>query len=383
MRRKNFCSIFIVSIAFLLSLGLLSLTGKRALPETKTDTSSSLSVLKTTENSSSSKSHENMGNNQGNAENGGEQTWLDTDYIVLNLAIDNSQTRMVFFDTIEENLKLACEDSSCLHADSLCSSRQIFRYLVSWGDTYYGVSDTYKNEILKCTGSEVTFFYKAENNIYGLWGYEDYLYFSTDFGVFRVSLEGEAKEEQILNTPILIGVMLTFYDDRIYFCDEDKFLYSAALDGTDKTRLSDSMAYYPQIHNGRIYYRSAQYDSDGMYNIENTLCSITLDGEDKQVVLDEVYQFNCLNDRIYYTELPNDGETILYSIEYDGSNCQQIVKCQAGYLYVFDESDWILYKKTDGELPEGEEGGKPSHLYCAKKDGTQEFRLDYPQVIGE
>ncbi|MCD7763169.1 MAG: hypothetical protein LUI14_08205, partial [Lachnospiraceae bacterium] len=43
----------------------------------------------------------------------------------------------------------------------------------------------------------------------------------------------------------------------------------------------------------------------------------------------------------------------------------------------------VYYMKTDGELPEDEVGGRPGHLYCIKKDGTQETRLDYPQIIGE
>ncbi|MCD8396203.1 MAG: DUF5050 domain-containing protein [Lachnospiraceae bacterium] len=373
MKKKDKVTIGIVCFALLLTGAVLLTTGKKS--ENKTENGNVVldeDVL-----------FEGLGNNQGNTENGGEQTWLDRGYILLKLSLDDSESRMVFFNTSDGTLGLACEDSTCLHTGSLCSSKQLFQYLVSWSDTYYGVSDTYRKEILKCTDSEVTCFYKADNDIYGLWGYEGYLYFSTDYGVFRVALGGEAEAEQVLDSPILVGQMLTFYEDRMYFCDEDRFLYSAALDGTDKKRLSDGMAYYPQIHDDRIFYRSAQYDADGVYEMENTLCSISLDGEDKQIVLDEVYQFNCLDDRIYYITLPNDGETTLYSIEYDGTDCREIVDCQAGYLYVFDETDWILYMKTDGELPEDEVGGKPGHLYCIKKDGTQETRLDYPQVIGE
>ena len=57
--------------------------------------------------------------------------------------------------------------------------------------------------------------------------------------------------------------------------------------------------------------------------------------------------------------------------------------CQAAYLYVCEGTDWLLVEKIDGELPYGWEGGKPTHLYCVKKDGTQSRRLAYPKTVGE
>lgn len=60
---------------------------------------------------------------------------------------------------------------------------------------------------------------------------------------------------------------------------------------------------------------------------------------------------------------------------------RKITKCESTYLYVFEQTDWLVFQKAEGELPPGEEGGLPTHLYCIKKDGTQCCRLDYPKVL--
>ena len=35
----------------------------------------------------------------------------------------------------------------------------------------------------------------------------------------------------------------------------------------------------------------------------------------------------------------------------------------------------------EGQLKEGQVGARPTHLYCVKKDGSGENRLDYPKKV--
>lgn len=381
MRQKKI-TLFIFFILTAVIISVILVTGKKGVDNKSYENNTN--VLEITKNIEEREiSFHKMGNNQGNIENGGEQTFWGDSRILVNVDLDNqSNKRMLFFNLDTQELQLACDKKACLHNESDCASNEIFRYLISYSDVYFGVSDHYTKEILKCSNSETTCYYKCKNDIYGLWGYRNYLYYMTDFGIYRISLKKKRKEEKVLDKPVLYEY-LTFYEDKMFFCEEDKLLYSADLDGRNKVRICDDMAYSPQIHRGRLYYRSAEYDAKGSYEIENDLYSITLDGKNKKKIVDDVYQFNALEDAIYYTTIPDDGETTLYSVDYNGKNKKKIMDCAASYLYVFEETDWILYMKTEGELQPGEEGGKPTHLYCVKKDGSQVKRLEYPQIIEE
>ena len=74
-------------------------------------------------------------------------------------------------------------------------------------------------------------FYRLKDDIYGLWGYQGYLYYMTDFGIYRLSIQNPAEKEKVLDRPVLYEY-LTFYKDKMYFCSEDKLLYQADLDGS-------------------------------------------------------------------------------------------------------------------------------------------------------
>ncbi len=60
----------------------------------------------------------------------------------------------------------------------------------------------------------------------------------------------------------------------------------------------------------------------------------------------------------------------------------EVTKCAMGALYVCPESDWLVIQQYEGQLKEGQVGARPTHLYCVKKDGSGEKRLDYPKKGG-
>ena len=207
--------------------------------------------------------------------------------------------------------------------------------------------------------------------------------YMTDFGVYRVPVQGTAEAEQVLERPVTYED-LTFSKDKMYFCGEDQLLYVANLDGKNKKRLVKEKAGFPQVYDGRIYYRNDEYDKNGWYELNLSLMSVSLDGTDKKKIIDEVYQFNVADGGIYYTEIPKaDGDTKLHFYDLQTGEDREITDCQIAGVYIFEEADWIVIKKAEGELEPGEEGGKPTHLYCVKKDGSQCQRLEYPKELEE
>lgn len=117
-----------------------------------------------------------LGNEQGNIENGGDQVYLDHRGILIKLFDDTNQEMLCFNDS-QQKLELYCDKSSCLHNGQDCVSNQLMRYLNSYSGVVFGVSDSAVNEIWKCRNNKITCFYRAKNDIYGLWAYQGYLYY--------------------------------------------------------------------------------------------------------------------------------------------------------------------------------------------------------------
>lgn len=323
-----------------------------------------------------------LGNQQGNTENGGNQTWVEVDRILISTEIEE-QSKMFYFDTKTQKLQPACDKDACLHNGTDCTSGLHLEYLQSYGSAWFGVPmNRNRQEIWKIQQGEASCIYKSDQDIVGIWCYDGWLYYMTDYGVYRTSLEKPKKAVRVLDRPVLFEY-LTFYEDSMYFCEEDRLLYRADLDGKNKTRLLDEQVLSPQIYEDQIYYRSAEYDKNGMWEEKNTLFRVSLDGKNKKKVIDQTYLFDLADDGIYYTDLPEDQETTLYYMDLKTGDQRKIADCHAGYVYIFPETDWIVMERTDGELKEGEEGGKPTHLYCVRKDGSGCQRLEYPQMIEE
>lgn len=321
-------------------------------------------------------------NIQGNIENGGQVTGYCNGMLLSSIA-GGLEEKTIFFDLDTRQLSVACAKEGCLHNDSLCIGNHCLCYLLSYGPDYYGASRYNRNEIWKCQDAgKLSLFYKSNDDIYGLWGYQEYLYYMTDLGVFRIDIESGTKKEKVLDTPVLFEY-LTFSDSKMYFCDEDRILYRANPDGSHKEKISEDKALAPQVLDGKVYYRCANYDKDGKYEMENTLCSIDTNGENKIVLLEEVYQYVLTSHGIYYASIPanDDGKSWLCFYDFSKESITQIVKCEPGFLYIMEDSDCIIYEKQEGELEEGTVAGVPTHLYCIKKDGTGEERLEYPQFV--
>lgn len=360
-----------------LSIGALALTGKKA------DDGSGNAVYEAQKQQTETIDFSGPGNLQGNTENGGYQVFWGDHTIVVQELVDG-EIKMFYFDTDTQELRMACEKKDCLHIDGQCAANQVINNLQSYGNLYFGsVGFSGAREIWQFGNGERRCFYKSPDGINCLWCYDGYLYYMTEFGVYRVSMENKDDAQQVLDRPVNYRY-LTFYEDSLYFCGEDEMLYRADLDGKHKKRLLDEKVMSPQAYGGRIYYRSAEYDKDGLWEMENALYSVALDGTGKEKILDEAYLFCVADDGIYYMDLPQDQEAALHYLNLKNGETHTIMEgCQASYLYVCEGTDWLLVEKIDGELPYGWEGGKPIHLYCVKKDGTQSRRLAYPKTVGE
>ena len=307
-------------------------------------------------------------NVQGNIENGGALTGYCNGMLLSSIAGELGG-KTIFFDSDTRQLCIACTQEGCLHNDSYCSGNHYLYYLLSYGPDYYGVPFDSRNEIWKCQDAgKLSLFFRCDDDIYGLWGYQEYLYYMTNLGVFRIDIESGTKKEEVLDTPVLYEY-LTFSDEEMYFCDEDMILYRANPDGSHKEKISEDKALAPQVLDGKIYYRSANYDKDGKYEMENTLYSIDTNGENKTVLLEKVYQYILTSQGIYYTSVPegDNYESWLCFYDFSKESSTKIVNCQLGFLYVMENSDYIIYQKQEGELEEDEVAEVPTHLYCIKK----------------
>ena len=325
-------------------------------------------------------SYSGAGNMSGNIENGGNQTWLSSGRILMNGLADDEVPSMMYFEVTSGTLRVACDKADCLHETKGCSAKNSLWFLNSYGERVFGVPAEYRKEVWIISGGETSCLYKAEEDILGMWCYEGYLYYGTGFGVYRISLEQPEKAVLVLEKPVYY-YYLTFYKDKMYFCEEDERLYQAELDGSKKKRLLEEKILSPQIFDGKIYYRSAEYDKDGLFEMSNALYRVSLDGKKKEKILDGVYLFCMADEGIYFMELPGEEEGMLCFMKLPDGDIRKFTKCESTYLYVFEQTDWLVFQKAEGELPPGEEGGLPTHLYCIKKDGTQCRRLDYPKVL--
>ncbi|MCD7825886.1 MAG: DUF5050 domain-containing protein [Clostridiaceae bacterium] len=377
-KRKKVMLEIIIILFVVIGVALILQIVRKPVKETDRDNSSQDNAVVSEEID-----YSGLGNEQGNLQNGGDQTYLKDRGILVKTTSEENNV-MLCFDDSEQELDFYCSKSSCLHNNRDCVSNQSLRYLLSYADVVFGVPDSAVNEIWQCQNNEMSCFYRTKDDIYGLWGYQGYIYFMTDFGVFRISIENPSGEEKILDRPVLYEY-LTFYENKMYFCYEDQLLYQANLDGSKKKRFCDEKLVSPQVCGDFLYYRSAEYDKKGKFQIKNTLKCISLKDKSEKVILDEVYQFNVdtKENNIYYTKLSTNDEVTLNVVSLSNGKTRKITDCASAYLYTFSESEWIVFEKYEGELEKDEEGGRPTHLYCIKKDGSGEKRLDYPRKVEE
>lgn len=313
-------------------------------------------------------------NQQGATQTGGGQVYLAGRGTVL----CRTAQEMDCFDESTQELGFFCADSTCLHTGGGCTAKNVLCYLLSDSTAVYGVADGARREIRKSQGNRTECLYRADQDILGLWGYRDYLYYMTEFGVYRFPVDDPSAAEQVLDRPVEYEY-LTFYGDRMYFVTEDEFLYEAGLDGSGKKRCADEKAVSPQVCDGILYYRSAEYDEDGVFQMDNALKGLSLADGSVETILDAVYRFSVVPEekKIYYTELPDYSRSQLSelkALDMETGESRRITECLAGTeISVFPESDWIVYGMPEGEYD--------MYHCCVRKDGSGQKRLEYPKGV--
>lgn len=211
----------------------------------------------------------------------------------------------VFYNPENNMFEMFCTDKGCLHVDSECLNNVDLAYEVGYGDEIYGVDvSNSRKEILRIKNGTLTCIYKAESDIHELWGYNSYLYFNTDDGLYRTGLPDCDKTEKIMDEPV--GYFyLNFDEDKMYFIDELYNLYCANHDGSDKKLLFDNLVTSPQLTEDRIYFRSNWTEEDGSRNLY--LYSIKKDGSDFRPEIEEqIWRYSIYDGGIYYTTVPTE-----------------------------------------------------------------------------
>lgn len=323
--------------------------------------------------------------NQGNLIAGAMQTF-DGKGKILTSVIEEGKEYNVAFDVNTGQLSMACAKEGCLHTSKNCIVNVSMLYMQNVKDVVYFVPGDYQSSIWTLSNNEIKSLYKNDEKIYNLRVWDEYIYLTTDTGIYRISHDGSFAKEQLSSTPVKYNDIF-LYDGRIYMVLEDEMLYSMNCDGSDLRRLTKEKVMFPNICNDRIYLRSAEYDSEGMWNQSNELFSIDLDGNDRKSLIDEVYMFVVEKDIIYYSSLPDENYiSSIYAFNIETKENKEIVEGAAsGSLSVFEETPWIIYEKytADSQIDEskGETGMAHTHLYCIQKNGTNEKQLDYPEML--
>ena len=153
---------------------------------------------------------------------------------------------------------------------------------------------------------------------------------------------------------------LTVADGRIYYCNENRKIYSMNLDGSDRKELYGGYSGNLNVAGGRIYYTS-----------DNAICGMNTDGTGR-TTLSSGSESNMIvsDDRIYYIG-GNTNYNKLCSMKTDGTDNKLLTEDRVSSYNIAGD---LIYYKVGGSDP----------LLCSiKTDGTgrRELRNDAPRQV--
>lgn len=269
---------------------------------------------------------------------------------------------VIDYDSLEINY--LCGRLGCSHSGPPCISRYSICNLQS-----------YENMIL-CKNASYTTIYSIENNVMKPYinlekdfeyfiRYKDYLIVVSTNNMLRVDLKTKEVLE-INQKPGLVG-NINCYNDKIYFCEQDFYLYEMELNGSDK-RLLAKQAVKPQAVDSALYYLQIKEDN-------RNLMRINLETGESELILDNVSgSYNVSGRDIFYITEDRDGIPSLYKYNLDTSEITLLKKDHHRLnLYVCDNSEWIF------EVVETDETGtgiSNPYINAIKKDGTEIVKIE-------
>lgn len=270
---------------------------------------------------------------------------------------------VVDYNSLEINY--LCSRLGCSHDESPCVS-------------HYRISNLqfYENMILcRNTSLSRAIIYSIENNEIKPYidlkedfeyfiRYKDYLIVTGINNMLRVDLKTKEVLE-INKKPNIVG-SINCYDDKIYFCEHDFYLYETEIDGSGK-RLLAKQAIKPQAVDSVLYYLERE---EGSYN----LIHMNLKTEEAELILDNIgMSYNVSGRDIFYTAKDEREVSGLYKYNLDTLKITLLKKEYRGSIYVCDNSDWIF------EIVQFDENGtgiSDPYINAIKKDGSKIIKIE-------
>lgn len=269
-----------------------------------------------------------------------------------------------------------CSKLGCSHDKPPCVS-------------YYNICNlqSYKNMIFcRCMDLSDTTIYTIEDNeikpyidlkehIEYFIRYKDYLIITGIKKMLKVDLKTKEVSE-INQKPGAVGC-INCYNDKIYFCEYDFYLYEMELDGSNK-RLLAQQAVRPQVVDSELYYLERKESAS---NYAYKLRSINLETGEVKLILDSVemhYNYCISNRDIFYVSKNDNDIPCLYKFNMDTSKTTLLKKEYRGSVYVGDNSEWIF------EVVQYDEGGNgisSPYINAIKKDGAEVIKIEPKYLI--
>ncbi len=245
---------------------------------------------------------------------------------------------------------IACDRPDCTHTKSdNCIATSGLSYLCTDGDSYYGIDfSVSRNEIIKINGNDKSVLLKAENEIYMLWLYNDWFYYSTDEGICKVDINGNSNE--LISNDHISYAYAAFVGDTVYYIDDTFRLCSMKLDGSEREVLVSDINLYAPIYIDEKIYMRTNGSSEGI--AAGICCYDINDGSVTSIIESDIYRFGILDNKIYYvtspTEesfyqgIPRENVTKLYCFDITSGTTDELLDGIRGNITFLADSDYVV-----------------------------------------
>lgn len=273
--------------------------------------------------------------------------------------------QVISLETLENSS--FCSKNNCIHEDINCVNKMKINSICVCGGEMYVLCENDRNAIYYIYNNTATQIYRDKESIRGLWAYDNELYFSTDYGLFTMSMD-DTKSVKCLSERPVKYYDLAFDKDKLFYADDSKYLFMIDLQTGEETKITSRKMDMPDIHNGKLYYRDTDY---------KLYCS-NLDGSAEELIIDMpvlvyyFYQNGIVYQKMYqdftYEGPGGDYSSEVYFMNSDTKQCDEILSNVCDTCYV-DEDGRIIYETYNPE--------KTKQYYLANPGYSGGVRCDF------
>lgn len=236
-----------------------------------------------------------------------------------------------------------CRKKGCIHTSADCINNIRLTFVNVKNGEVVGRSRSSDYEIIRIIDYDVYSDHISSEPIIGIWCYNNWVYYSTDYATYRYDIDNPKKAFKVLDRPINY-TYLFFYDDKMFYIDDSEVILSANLDGTEEVEIVSDLSYMLELQGERLYY---------LKSADRSLYSNNFDGTDeKKEVEGKLWRYLVANDGIYYfkgDELDFRGD--LYLKKFDDSETK-ITELVAGIR--MKNENYMLVEKERTQLTDEE-----------------------------